>query len=342
MIGYLRLWIFLLLSSLAAGGVHAHEVRPGYLELRQIERGTYDVLWKVPARGDLRLGLYLSWPDGCRATKPASRFVGGAYVERMRATCEGALVGGRIVIDGLEATRTDVLARVERLDGTTQTARLTPAHPGFTVDAAQGALEVARTYFALGVEHILLGIDHLLFVLGLLFLVGSWGRLIGTVTAFTVAHSLTLAAAALGLVYVPQKPVEAAIALSIVFVAADILRMRGGRESLTRRAPWVVAFVFGLLHGLGFAGALSEVGLPQHAVPLALLFFNVGVEAGQVLFIGAVFVLFWLLKTWRVHVSATGDRHTWHVASAVSRPAAYIIGTLAAFWVFERTSGFWA
>jgi len=339
-----RGWIFVLwtLGWFAASAVHAHEVRPGYLELRQIDGGTYDVLWKVPARGDLRLALDLSWPEKCRATKSATRFTDGAYLERMRATCEGGLVGGRIVIDGLEATRTDVLARVERLDGTTQTVRLTPGTPGFAVVAAPGALEVAKTYFALGVEHILLGIDHLLFVLGLLFLVGSWRRLIGTVTAFTVAHSITLAAATLGLVYVPQKPVEAAIALSIVFVAADILRAHGARESLTRRAPWVVAFVFGLLHGLGFAGALSEVGLPEHAVPLALLFFNVGVEAGQLLFIAAVFVVLWLLKEWRVRASAQGDRHTWRVATAISRPAAYMIGALAAFWVFERTAGFWA
>jgi len=331
----------LLLCGLTAGAAHAHEVRPGYLELRQIDGGTYDVLWKVPAQGDLRLGLYLKWPGKCRVTEPAARFVDGAYVERLRATCEGGLVGGRIVIDGLEATRTDVLARVERLDGTTQTTRLTPEEPGFTVVSAPSTLEVAKTYFALGMEHILTGIDHLLFVLALLFIVGSWGRLIGTVTAFTVAHSITLAAATLGLVHVPQKPVEAAIALSIVFVAADILRARGERESLTRRAPWIVAFVFGLLHGLGFAGALSEVGLPQHAVPLALLFFNVGVEAGQLLFIAAVFVALWLAKAWRVRTSAQGDRHTWHVATAVARPAAYVIGALAAFWVFERTLGFW-
>ena len=262
--------MLLMLCGLAAGSVRAHEVRPGYLELRQIEGGTYDVLWKVPARGDRRLGLYLSWPQACRTTEPTARFVDGGYVERMRAACEGGLVGRAIVIEGLEATRTDVLARVERIDGTTQTVRLTPAEPGFTVVAAPGALEVARTYFALGVEHILAGVDHLLFVLGLLFLVGSWGRLIGTVTAFTVAHSLTLAAATLGLVYVPQKPVEAAIALSIAFVAADILRTDDARKSLTRRAPWIVAFVFGLLHGLGFAGALSDVGLPEHAVPLEI------------------------------------------------------------------------
>ena len=237
MICFRRILAILLLGGLAVGMAQAHEVRPGYLELRQIDGGTYDVLWKVPARGDRRLGLYPRLPGNCRVTEPTARFTDGAYVERLRATCEGGLVGGRIVIDGLDATRTDVLARVERVGGTTQTARLTPVDPGFTVVAAPGALAVAKTYFALGVEHILSGIDHLLFVLALLFIVGSWGRLIGTVTAFTVAHSITLAAATLGLVHVPQKPVEAAIALSIVFVAADILRADDGRESLTRRSP---------------------------------------------------------------------------------------------------------
>lgn len=341
MSSFRQILTLLVLYGLATGAAHGHEVRPGYLELRQIDGGTYDILWKVPARGDRRLGLYVRWPGNCRVTEPAARFADGAYLERLRATCEGGLVGREILIDGLEGTRTDVLARVERLGGTTQTARLTPAAPGFKVLAAPGAREVAGTYFALGVEHILTGIDHLLFVLALLFVVGGWGRLVGTVSAFTVAHSITLAAATLGLVHVPQKPVEAAIALSIVFVAADILRPGGARASLTRRAPWVVAFIFGLLHGLGFAGALSEVGLPEHAVPLALLFFNVGVEAGQLLFIAAVFALLWLAKEWRTRVWAQADRHTWHVASAVSKPAAYGIGALAAFWVFERTLGFW-
>lgn len=332
--------LFALLGWVASAS--AHEVRPGYLEARQIDGGTYDVLWKVPARGEQRLSLHVVWPGNCRATDPAAQFTDSAFVERMRVSCTGGLVGGRILIDGLDATRTDVLARVERTDGTTQTVRLTPAAPGFTVVATAGALEVANTYFVLGVEHILAGIDHLLFVLGLLFLVRSWGRLVGTVTAFTVAHSLTLAAATLGLVYVPQKPVEAAIALSIVFVAADILRAQGGRASLTLCAPWIVAFVFGLLHGFGFAGALSDVGLPAHAVPLALLFFNVGVEAGQILFIAAVFALLWLLKIWRVCTKIVpGDSNTWNVASSVSRTSAYVIGTLAAFWVFERVAGFW-
>jgi hypothetical protein len=201
---------------------------------------------------------------------------------------------------------------------------------------------VIKTYFGLGVEHILLGIDHLLFVLALLFLVENWPRLIGTVTAFTLAHSLTLAAATFGWIQVPQAPVEAAIALSIVFVAAEVLHRGEGRAGLAARKPWVVAFVFGLLHGLGFAGALREVGLPEHAIPLALAFFNIGVEFGQLLFVGVVFVLFRGFKQLPGRAAAERQSSAWHVAASVSTPAAYVIGPLAAFWVFERVYGFWS
>ncbi len=189
-----------------------------------------------------------------------------------------------------------MLVRLERLDGTTQVTRLTPSAPSFVVEAAPRALQVARTYLVLGVEHILGGIDHLLFVLALLILVKGTRRLIATVTAFTVAHSLTLAGATLGFVHVPGPPVEAAIALSIVFVAAEIIHSRQGNAGLTERFPWVVAFTFGLLHGFGFASALNEVGLPQAAIPVALLFFNVGVEIGQLLFIAAVFAVIALAR----------------------------------------------
>jgi hydrogenase/urease accessory protein HupE len=317
---------FVFFAALFAAAAQAHEVRPGYLQLRQLDGPTWDLLWKVPARGDLRLAIYVRLPENCRAVESATGATDSAFIERARLHCDGGLIGRQIAIDGLEGTRTDVLARIERADGTSQTARLTPEQTAFTVVAAPGALAVANAYFGLGLEHILLGVDHLLFVLALLFLVRNWPRLVATVTAFTLAHSLTLAAATLGWIHVPQQPVEAAIALSIVFVSADILR--SGAGSLTTRAPWIVAFVFGLLHGLGFAGALRETGVPEHAVPLALLFFNLGVEAGQLAFIAAVFALFWLMRTWRVR-------------AAIPTPAAYAIGTLGAFWVFERTAGFW-
>jgi hypothetical protein len=328
-------------ADLAPEPTLAHEVRPGYLELRELEDVAYDVLWKVPAKGERRLALYVRMPETCRETEPAARLVGGAHVERWRASCEGGLFGRSVAIEGLPATRTDVLARVERVDGTSLTVRLTPEEPSFTVTATASAAAVAWTYGELGVEHILLGLDHLLFVLALLFLVGSGRRLVGTVTAFTAAHSLTLAAATLGWVHVPQAPVEAAIALSIVFVAAEVLHGRQGRPGLAARKPWTVAFAFGLLHGLGFAGALRDVGLPEHAIPLALAFFNIGVEVGQLVFVAAVFALFGLARRPIERLQEGAGADAWAVARLAARPGAYGIGVLASFWLIERTVRFW-
>jgi uncharacterized membrane-anchored protein YitT (DUF2179 family) len=211
----------------------------------------------------------------------------------------------------------------------------------FTVTAAPDRLEVGRTYLVLGVEHILLGIDHLLFVLGLLFLVGSWRRLVATVTAFTVAHSITLAAATLGWVHVAQAPIEATIALSVMFVAAEILHAAQGKPGLAARAPWVVAFVFGLLHGFGFAGALRGVGLPEKDVPLALLMFNVGVEVGQLLFIAGVVAILSLV-TRLIRRGRSGEHGPWYTESMIRTPVAYVVGSLAAFWVVQRVVAFWA
>jgi len=224
---------------------------------------------------------------------------------------------------------TDALVRVVFLDGTSWVRRLTPQEPAAIIPARQSGWSVAGLYLKLGVEHILFGIDHLLFVLALLIITrGTW-LLVKTVTAFTVAHSLTLALATLGYVHVPSAPVEATIALSIVFVAVEIVHLRQGRERLTARAPWIVAFGFGLLHGLGFAGALSEAGLPEGHVPLALLFFNVGVEIGQLLFIATTLCLFSLVRRIRI----AGSR--W-----AELAAPYAIGSIAMFWVIERVATF--
>jgi hydrogenase/urease accessory protein HupE len=319
----------------------AHEVRPGFLEIREIGQDTIDVLWKVPANGEYRLAMYVRLPPTCKGAPSSGTFAGGAFVERWRATCPGGLVGQRVAIEGLSATRTDVLARVIRSDSTTQTVRLTPEETSFEVMAEPDGWQVARTYLLLGVQHILSGVDHLLFVLGLLFLVGNWRRLVATVTAFTLAHSITLAAATLGLVHVPQTPIEAAIALSVMFVAAEILHQANGRPGLTARAPWVVAFIFGLLHGFGFAGALREVGLPQSDIPIALLFFNVGVEAGQLLFIAAVIVVLWLVSQ-LVRKDGEDERGPWRAEALVRTPVAYVVGSTAAFWVVQRVVAFWA
>jgi hydrogenase/urease accessory protein HupE len=320
---------------------HAHEVRPGFLEIRALAEDTFDVLWKVPANGDYRLAMYVKLPAKCDGAPSSGTFTGGAFVERWRATCPGGLVGERVAIDGLSATRTDVLARFVREDATTQTVRLTPEDTSFEVTAEPNAWQVARTYLLLGIEHILLGVDHLLFVLGLLFLVSSWRRLVATVTAFTLAHSITLAAATLGWVNVPQTPIEAAIALSVMFVAAEIIHQANGRPGLTARSPWVVAFIFGLLHGFGFAGALREVGLPQSDIPIALLFFNVGVEVGQLLFIAAVVTVLGLASR-LMGKDVEGERGPWRAEALIRTPVAYVVGSTAAFWVVQRVVAFWA
>ncbi len=327
----LRCPALLLLASFAMATL-AHEARPGYLQLTQTAPTTIELLLKVPAVGNMRLSLSPRLPEHCELVAPAvTHIVDGAYMERATLSCATSLTGETIRIDGLSSTLTDVLVRVERLDGTVQVSRLTPAAPSFVVEESPSALEVATTYLTIGVEHILLGIDHLLFVLALLLVVQGWRRLVATITAFTVAHSVTLAAATLGLVTVPREPVEAVIALSIVFVAGEIVHISQGRASMTRRWPWIVALVFGLLHGLGFAGALSEVGLPEQSIPLALLLFNLGVELGQLLFIGAVAIVTGLL-------AVTSSR--W--SSWMKPLSAYGIGTVAVFWVVERTVGFWS
>jgi hydrogenase/urease accessory protein HupE len=322
----------LLLAILAAGAqpALAHDGRPAYLELRQTGPEIFDVLWKVPGQGDLRLGIYVELPAGCvNLTEPLAAMIHNAYVERWTVQCTGGLTGGRIVIAGLAATSADVIVRLERMDGSVLVRRLTPSSPAFVVEAAPRALDVAITYVGLGVDHILAGLDHLLFVLALILLTRGGWMLVKTVTAFTVAHSITLTAAALGFVHVPPPPVEAVIALSIVFVASEIVALRRGRAGLTARWPWLVALTFGLLHGLGFAGALSEIGLPQTHIPVALLFFSIGVEAGQFLFIAAVLLLAMLAR-----------RMPWRLPKGVSLVPPYAIGSVAAFWFIQRVAAF--
>jgi hydrogenase/urease accessory protein HupE len=325
----------LALLATFASGAFAHEVRPAYLELHQTGPETHDALWKVPGLGEnLRLGLYVELPAGCaNVTEVRASMVNNAYSERWTVNCAGGLTGGTIHIAGLTATTTDVLVRLERMDGTMQVTRLTPSAPSFVVEAAPRAMQVARTYLVLGVEHILGGIDHLLFVLALLILVKGTRRLIATVTAFTVAHSLTLAGATLGFVHVPGPPVEAAIALSILFVAAEIIRSGQGVAGLTERFPWVVAFAFGLLHGLGFASALNEVGLPQAAIPVALLFFNVGVEIGQLLFIASVFTVIAFARRVTRRIEVSRPAWAWRIPP-------YAIGSVASFWIIQRIAAF--
>jgi hypothetical protein len=320
-----------LAALFVAASARAHEVRPALLGLSEAGDRTWDVEWRVPARGDLRLGIHVRLPEDCADLAPRrASLVDAMHVERWSVRCAEGLAGREVGIDGLSQTVTDVIVRVVPADGETRTARVMPSLPVFAVATNPSAFEVARTYGVLGIEHILLGVDHLLFVLALLILVSGTRRLVQTVTAFTLAHSLTLAAATLGWVRVPPAPVEAVIALSIVFLASEILHARAGRPSLAERRPWLVAFAFGLLHGLGFAGALAEVGLPPNAIPVALLFFNLGVEVGQLLFIGAALAVLAAARP------LPRFRPDW-----AWRAPVYGIGAVATYWTLARVVGFW-
>jgi hydrogenase/urease accessory protein HupE len=319
-------WLALLTVVPAA----AHEVRPAYLELTETTPGAFDVLFKTPMQGDLRLALGVAISGQVEPIAPVwSRVTENAMVQTWRVNVVPSLAGQQVHVVGLENTVSDALLRIEFLDGRSWVQRLTPAVPQATVPATQSGSGVAATYLGLGVEHILLGYDHLLFVLGLLLIAANLTQLLKAITAFTAAHSITLAAAVLGIVQVPPKPVEAAIALSIAFVALEIIHARAGRIGLAARAPWVVAFAFGLLHGFGFAGALSEIGMPERHIPVALLFFNLGVEAGQILFVAAVMVVAALLRVTRLRLPR------W--ASLVPP---YAIGTVAVCLMIQRISVF--
>jgi hydrogenase/urease accessory protein HupE len=316
-------------------GAQADIFRPAYLELREIAQpngpaDAYDVMWKVPTMGDSRLAVRIRFPEGtAQLTPPQGVFGQNAYVERWKISRPGGLAGQLLAIDGIAGGVTDVIVRIERVDGTSQVDRVLPDNPQFTVKSTTGVGEVAWSYLVLGVEHILGGIDHLLFVLALLLIVKGAKRIVITITAFTAAHSLTLVAATLGWINVPGPPVEAMIALSIVFVASEIVHGLRDTPGLTARAPWMVAFSFGLLHGFGFAGALAEVGLPQKAIPIALLTFNVGVELGQLMFV--VFAL---------GVGALLSRVPLPKRAWTPFVIPYAIGCVAMFWVIERIAAF--
>lgn len=316
----------------------AHEIRPAYLELKETAPGRFSVLWRTPVMAGMRLPIVLKLPDSARnLADPVVQELTESLVERRWIEVgSNGLAGKRIEFPGLQLTITDVLVRFEMLDGTKGATLVHPSAPWMEMAAAKTRSSVAGTYLRLGIEHIWSGVDHLLFVLALLLLVRGWRRVVATITAFTVAHSITLAAATLGFVHVPQSPVEATIALSIVFVAAEVVNDRRGRPGLAARRPWVIAFAFGLLHGFGFATALNQVGLPHNAIPVALLFFNLGVEVGQLLFIATVAVAGGLaLKALDTRHSTFGTRfaRAWHWPP-------YAIGGVAAFWLIQRIAAF--
>lgn len=321
------IWRLALIFLVMCGPAVAHEVRPAYLELRARTDTTFDMMFKLPALGGRPLKVSLVMPDGCKVEQTGAQDTPGAQVIIGRVVCGATPYGRMARLEGLQNTLTDALVRVVQPSGEVATLRLTPDETSFSVPKPTSRLDVFRTYGALGVAHILTGFDHLAFVAGLLLLVGTFRRLLTTVTAFTLAHSLTLTAATLGLIRVPQAPVEALIALSILMVAAEVVALAGGRTGPIAKRPARIAFTFGLLHGLGFASALREAGLPPQEIPISLLAFNLGVEAGQVMFIlaatASVIVLGRVMRLER---------------SALLRVAGYAIGGLAAFWFMDRVS----
>lgn len=324
---FLPCWIAGILGlSLPA---QAHEIRPAYLEFKETAPGRFSILWRTPVLAGMRLPVSLKLPqDVLNVREPEVLELADSLVERrwIDAGLKG-LAGKRIEIVGLQLTITDALVRMDMLDGRKWTTILHPSQPWVEIAAAQTWLGVCSTYIVQGIRHIIFGADHLLFVLGLLLIVKDRWMLVKTITAFTVAHSITLAIATLGFATAPVLPLNAAIALSILFLGPEIVRCWRGETSFTIQHPWVVAFAFGLIHGFGFASALTSAGLPRAQLPLALLSFNVGVEVGQVGFVALVLLLdrsFRQLEIrWPRWVAATPG---------------YAVGSLGAFWAIQRTA----
>jgi hydrogenase/urease accessory protein HupE len=307
-------WLRALLSItfiLLAGMAAAHELTMAEMQLREVSRGEFLWQWTASEKRAASEVLTPVWPEDCRATANLLR-------------CGEGGLRGTMAMEGVGKGYSAAMVKVFWLDGQSRVYTITAGQPTVrlfgSAEDQRGMGEIAWAYTILGVEHILTGIDHLLFVVALLFLVGFNRRLFWTITAFTVAHSLTLALSTLGWLTLRQPPVEATIALSIVLVAGEALHRQ---PTLSRRWPAVVAFLFGLVHGLGFAGALKEIGLPQSHLAVALLTFNVGVEIGQLLVVGVAFLVYRALAGWpRVAIARA--------------PALYVIGSVAAFWSISR------
>lgn len=304
---------------------YAHEIRPAFLELEEVQAERFQLSWKQPVTQGRRLVLDPVLPEACEVlTEPQSRIVDSAVVARWQVGC--ALREGLISIAGLDRTLTDVFIEVRYLDGEVKRLVVRPGEAGLELSQRSGTGAVA--YLRLGVEHILSGPDHLLFVLGLILL-ARLRQLFFVITAFTIAHSLTLGLTSLGWIRLAAGPVELMIAFSILLLAVEAVRVMEGRPSYTAQRPWLVSFGFGLLHGFGFAGALGEIGLPHGAELLALFYFNIGVEIGQLLFIVVLFILAFILNRWAKAHMQTARKVT-----------AYCVGIAGAFWVFERLSSF--
>ncbi len=333
----------MLLVVFSLSNIQADEYSPAFLELKQVANGKFAVLWKVPTTGGLRSSLILRFAADVELSSPVrGSLVGNAFIERFNIQREGGLAGTQIVVQGLTGLSTDVLVRIERLDGSTELARLAAANPSFSVEGSLSRMEVASTYTLFGIEHILEGVDHLLFVACLIFIAGSGRRILITISGFTIAHSITLTLATLNLVRLPIPPIEAVIALSIVFLAREIAHEH--RDTLTWRYPITVSASFGLLHGFGFASALGEIGLPQIEIIAALLAFNLGVEIGQILFVAAIVLCVWIITKLVLRLGITKNSALSEDSNTrplfwlqnIEKPVAYLIGSVTIIWTGER------
>ncbi|MBL6750543.1 MAG: HupE/UreJ family protein [Nevskia sp.] len=311
--------------ALLCAPAHAHEIRPAYLGITEDAQHHYEVRWKQPAAGEFAVRLVPHLGNGWLEQPPAEEDATPRFVVRVwRPAATGSGIDGQVLsIEGLDRTITDVLVEIRLADGRELRDILNARHSTLTIHAGEGGAPVL-SYFGLGVEHILTGIDHLMFVLGLMLLVRERWRLFKAISAFTAAHSITLASAAMGLVHTQPAVIESMVALSIVFLAVELVHAQRGRLGLTVHYPWLIAFSFGLLHGFAFAGALAEVGLPPKAIPLSLLLFNLGVEAGQLLFVAAALVVIALLR--RLPRLPAWGRWV----------PPYAIGSFASFWLIQR------
>ncbi|NVK49367.1 MAG: HupE/UreJ family protein [Cyclobacteriaceae bacterium] len=323
-----RITLFLLIFFNGTS-IWAHEVRPAYLQIQEKSPHVYSVLWKVPRTVDKVLDIQPKFEENFFLTETVPPRILEAFVlYTFQLTGEESLANTELYIDQLNTTGTDVLVNIRFLNGESHSFLLQPTENSVLIPEMPNKWMVAKTYTILGIEHILFGFDHLLFVLALIVITQGFKKLVKTITAFTLAHSITLCFSALGIAYLPGPPVEAVIALSIVFLALEIMKSQQGHATLTSRKPWLVAFSFGLLHGFGFAGALQDIGLPQNEIPLALATFNIGVELGQILFVVVVIAVSKPIQLFSSNVE-------WS-----SKIIPYAVGSIAAFWLIERVVGF--
>lgn len=322
----LWLWLLFVAMIIASTSANADELRPGYLEFTQSTAKNWRLVWKAPLKTGITQRTRPILPGNCKIIgAPVQNLEQMAVTSTSKVECIGDVSGKIIGLSEFSTSRTDVLARVAILNRPVQAYRLTATAPKTIIAAKPDTMQIARTYFITGFDHILAGYDHLLFVVALVLLLSGIGTIVKAVTAFTIAHSITLIGTTMGLFGLPQQPVEALIALSIIFLAVEIAKKNPRELRLSERWPWLVSFVFGLLHGFGFAGALREIGLPEDDVPTALLTFNLGVEAGQLIVVFAA-----------LSAAVAVKRVATPLYPVLLRATTYAIGTTASFWFLER------